>query len=115
MAPAQSTPPFAPVLAVVAALGLALSAGRARVPIASAVVDTLFLAGLAATVWATARARYGARGAGVAVLALVLFAPMLGGVGGGGLPATLLLTAGLALLIRCLLDPTLQRAMAAGV
>jgi hypothetical protein len=103
------------LLAVVAALGLALSAGRTRVPLGAAVADTAFLAALVAVVWRTARGRYGDRGAGVAALALLLCAPVLGGVGGGGLPATLLLTGGLALLTRCLLDPTLQRAAAAGV
>jgi hypothetical protein len=104
----------APFLAVAAALGLALSAGRDVVPVETALLDTGLLAGLAALVWVQARARSGERGAGAAVLALVLFAPVLGAVGGGGLPAALLLTAGFMLLIRALLDPTLQRSLGAG-
>lgn len=115
MPSASAKPTSAPLIAVLAALGLALSAGRTRVPISSAMVDTLLLAALAGLVWTTARARYGERGAGVSALALVLFAALLGAVGGGGLTATLLLAGGLALMIRCLLDPTVQRAAGAGV
>ena len=105
----------APLLALAAALALALTAARDRVAMETAVIDTVLLAALVALVWSTGRARYGERGAGSAALALVLFAPMLGAVGGGGLPAALLLVAGLTLLIRCLLDPTTQRIGAAGV
>ncbi|MBX3027482.1 hypothetical protein KF840_21510 [bacterium] len=115
MATPSSPSASAPFLALAAALALALSAARHLVPFETALVDTVLLALLAAVVWANARARYGERGAGTAALALVLFAPVLGAVGGGGLPAALLLTAGLTLLIRGLLDPTVQRAVAAGV
>lgn len=105
----------APFVALAAALALALSAARNHVAIETALLDTVLLAALAGMVWATARARYGERGAGAAALALVLFAPTLGAVGGGGLPAALLLVAGLTLLSRCLLDPTVQRIGAAGL
>lgn len=115
MAPASATPVTAPLLAVAAALGLALSAARNLVPIEIAALDTVLLAGLAGLVWSEARARYGDRGAGTALLALVLFAPVLGAVGGGGLPAALLLTGGLALLLRGLLDPTIQRSLGGGL
>lgn len=112
---ATPSPTSAPFLALAAALALALSAARQRVAIETALLDTVLLAALAAVVWTTARARYGERGAGAAALALVLFAPALGAVGGGGLPAVLLLAAGLTAFTRCLLDPTLQRIGAAGL
>ncbi len=111
---ATPSPTSAPFFAVAAALALALSAARSRVAMETALIDTLFLAGLTVLVWTTGRARYGERGAGAAALALVLFAPVLGAVGGGGLPAALLLAGGLILLTRALLDPTIQLIVAAG-
>lgn len=105
----------APLLAIAAAVGLALSASRGHVGAETALLDALLLAALVAVVWVAVRARHGERGAGGAALALVLFAPLLGAVGGGGLPAPLLLAAGLTVLTRCLLDPTLLRIGAAGV
>lgn len=102
-------------LAVAAGLALGLSAARAWVTLATAVFDTALLALLVAVVWRHAAALHGARAAGVAALALVLFAPALGAVGGGGLVAMLLLGAGLLALIRCLLDPSLQAILGAGL
>lgn len=104
----------APLLPVAAALGLAVSAVRDRVAIETALLDAVLVAALVGLVWAAGRARYGERGAAGAALALVLFAPALGAVGGGGAPAPLLLAAGLLVLTRCLLDPTVQRIGAAG-
>lgn len=112
------TPPASrgmPLLAVVAGLGLALTAARTWVTLATAVVDTLLLAALLVAVWRYAAAQHGERAAAVAALALVLFAPTLGAVGGGGLIAMLLLTVGLLTLIRCLLDPTVQAIGGAGL
>jgi hypothetical protein len=103
-----------PLLAIAAAVGLALSASRRQAAMEAVVVDALLLAVLAALTWTTVRARHGERGAGGAALTLVLFAPLLGAVGGGGLPAALFLAAGLTCLTRCLLDPTLQLIAAAG-
>ena len=103
-----------PLLAIGAALGLALSASRGHATVETALLDALLLAALVALVWVAVRAHHGERGAGGAALALVLFAPFLGAVGGGGLPAPLLLAAGGLFLSRCLLDPTLQLIGAAG-
>lgn len=114
-ATAPSSVRHAPLLAIAAAVGLALSASRGHVGVETALLDALLLAALVAVVWVAVRACHGERSAGGAALALVLFAPLLGAVGGGGLPAPLLLVAGLTVLTRCLLDPTLQRIGAAGV
>ncbi|MFN8644864.1 MAG: hypothetical protein U0802_25545 [Candidatus Binatia bacterium] len=113
--PSPTASPARPVflLAIAAALGLALSAGSDRAGIATAALDVLPVAALVAVVWAAARARHGERAANGAALALLLFAPVLGAVGGGGALAPLLLIAG-AGLTRCLLDPTVQRIGAAG-
>ena len=112
---ASSSSTSTPVLAIAAALALALSAARNRVAIETAVIDTALLGAVTALVWVSGRARYGARGAGAGALALVLFAPMLGGVGGGGLGAAFLLAVGLTVLTRCLLDPTIQLVAVAGL
>lgn len=104
-----------PVLALVAGLGLALTAARAWVTLETAVVDALLLAALLAVVWRHAAALHDERAGAVAALVLVLFAPSLGAIGGGGLLAMLLFTTGLLTLMRGLLDPTIQAVAGAGL
>ena len=104
-----------PVLALGAGLGLALTASRAWVTLETALVDALLLAALLTVVWRHAAALHGQRAGAVAALVLVLFAPSLGAIGGGGLVAMLLFTAALLTLMRGLLDPTIQVAAGAGL
>ena len=100
---------------VAASLALAASAGGAVAAPDVVLVDGLLLALLSAIVHGAARAIYGGPAALAAPAGLLAALPVLGAVGGGGLAAAALATAALLVLGRCLLDPTAQRVVLAGV